>query len=118
MVLDLKEGWTGTDRFYKERLSSNTAGSIGRSVSMPDMLDLNETAFAALMPEQRLMAAIIRRAVADLPISRRFFDTDNGMFQLCCEALGMDPDKVRAQIAKKLKTNAKQMWRVSSASAV
>jgi hypothetical protein len=30
----------------------------------------------------------------------------------------MDPDKVRAQIAKKLKTNTKQMWRVSSASAV
>jgi len=85
---------------------------------MPDMLDRNETAFATLMPEQRLMAAIIRRAVADMPISRRFFETDNGMFQLCCEALDMDPDEVREQIAKKHKTNAKHMWRVSSASAV
>ena len=42
---------------------------------MPDILVFDETTFAALMPEQRLMAAIIRRAVADLPISRRFFET-------------------------------------------
>ena len=83
---------------------------------MLDKLDLNETAFAALTPEQRLMAAIIRRAVADLPLSRRFFETDNGMFLLCCEALGMDPDEVRAQIT--IKNKAKQMWRASSASAV
>jgi hypothetical protein len=41
---------------------------------MPDMLDLDEVEFATLMPEQRLMTAIIRRAVADLPISRRFFE--------------------------------------------
>ncbi len=82
---------------------------------MPDMLDLNETAFATLIPEQRLMAAIIRRAVADLPISRRFFETHNGMFRLCCEAFGMDSDEVRAQIEKKFKSNTKWMWRSVSA---
>ena len=82
---------------------------------MPDMLDLDKASFSTLMPEQRLMAAIILRAVADLPLSSRFFQADNGMFQLCCEALGMDPDEVRAQIAKSLKTNAKQMWRSASA---
>jgi hypothetical protein len=85
---------------------------------MPDMLDFDKAAFATLMPEQRLMAAIIRRAVADLPLSRRFFETDNGMFRLCCEALGMEPDKFRTQIVKELKTNTKRMWKVSSASAV
>ena len=67
---------------------------------MPDILAFDETTFAALMPEQRLMAAILRRAVADLPISRRFFETENGMFRLCCEALGVDPDEIRTQIAK------------------
>jgi hypothetical protein len=77
-------------------------------------LAFDETTFAALMPEQRLMAAILRRAVADLPISRRFFETDNGMFHLCCEALGIDPDEVSAQIARGLKTNAKQLWRAIS----
>ena len=77
---------------------------------MLDMLDHDEMAFATLLPEQRLMAAIMRRAVADLPISRIFFETDNGMFQLCCEALGADPDGVRAQVAKILTTNAKLMW--------
>ena len=85
---------------------------------MPDMLDLDKASFSTLMPEQRLMAAIIRRAVADLPISRRFFESENGMFQLCCEALGMDPDKVRMQIVKKLKAKTKHIWRVSSTSAV
>ncbi len=85
---------------------------------MPDILDINETTFAALMPEQRLMTAIIRRAVADLPISRRFFETENGMFQLCCEALGVDPVEARAQIARKFKTNANHMWRASRASTV
>jgi hypothetical protein len=83
---------------------------------MPDMLNLDEGKLANLMPEQRLMAAIIRRAVADLPISRRFFETDNGMFQLCCEALGFDSDEMRAEIAKKLKAN--KTWRFSTASAV
>ena len=81
---------------------------------MPDILVFDETTFAALMPEQRLMAAIIRRAVADLPISRRFFETENEMFVLCCEALGVNPYEVRAQIARMLKTNAKQMWRAIS----
>jgi len=81
---------------------------------MPDMLDLDKASFSTLMPEQRLMAAIIRRAVADLPISRSFFETDNGMFHLCCEALGVDPDEVRAQIARGLKTNAKRLWRAIS----
>jgi hypothetical protein len=85
---------------------------------MPDILKLDKTAFATLMPEQRLMAAIIRRAVADLPLSRRFFETDNGMFRLSGEALGMNHDEVRAKIAKKLKTDLKQVWRVSSVSAV
>ena len=74
---------------------------------MPNMMDLDKASFASLMPEQRLMAAIIRRAVADFPISRRFFESENGMFHLCCEALGVDPDEVKAQIAKSLKTNAK-----------
>ena len=81
---------------------------------MPDMLDLDKASFSTLMPEQRLMAAIIRRAVADLPLSRRFFESENGMFHLCCEALGVDPDEVRAQIAKRLKTNARQSWRAVS----
>jgi len=81
---------------------------------MPDMLNLDTASFATLRPEQRLMAAIIRRAVADLPISRRFFESENGMFHLCCEALGVDPDDVRAQIAKRLKTNARQRWRAVS----
>ncbi len=81
---------------------------------MPDMLDLDKASFSTLMPEQRLMAAIIRRAVDDLPISRRFFETDNGMFHLCCEALDVDPDDVRAQIARGRKTKAKQMWRAIS----
>jgi hypothetical protein len=81
---------------------------------MPDMLDLDEASLATLIPEQRLMAAIIRRAVADLPLSRRFFETDNGMFHLCCEALGVDPDEVRAQIVRGIKTNAKQPWRAIS----
>jgi hypothetical protein len=81
---------------------------------MSDMLNLDKTEFAALMPEQMLMAAIIRRAVADLPISRRFFESENGMFHLSCKALGVDPDEVRAQIAISLRTNAKQMWRAIS----
>jgi hypothetical protein len=81
---------------------------------MPDMLNLDTASFATLRPEQRLMAAIIRRAVADLPISRRFFESENGMFHLCCEALGVDPGEVRAQIAKRLKTNARQRWRAVS----
>jgi hypothetical protein len=81
---------------------------------MADMLNLDKAAFATLMPEEKLMAAIIRRAVADLPISRRFFQSENGMFHLCCEALGVDPDEVRAQIAKSFKTNAKQMWRATT----
>jgi hypothetical protein len=81
---------------------------------MPDMLNLDTVSFATLRPEQRLMAAIIRRAVADLPLSRRFFESENGMFHLCCEALGVDPDEVRAQIAKRLKTNARQRWRAVS----
>ena len=82
---------------------------------MPDKLDLDKATFVALMPEQRLMAAIILRAVADLPLSSRLFQTDNGRFQLCCEALGMDPDEVRAQIEKKFKSNTKWMWRSASA---
>ena len=77
---------------------------------MPDMLNLDEGKLATLMPEQLLMAAIIRRAVADLPLSRRFFETDNGMFQLCCEALGMNPDEVRSQVVKKLIARAKKAW--------
>jgi hypothetical protein len=81
---------------------------------MPDMLNLDTASFATLRPEQRLMAAIIRRAVADLPLSRRFFESENGMFHLCCEALGVDPDEVRAQMAKRLKTNARQRWRAVS----
>ncbi len=85
---------------------------------MPDRLVFGEAALVTLMPEQRLMAAIIRRAVADLPISRRFFETDNGMFQLCCEALGMDPDQVRAQVANKHKTDLKHIWLASSASGI
>lgn len=84
---------------------------------MPDVLNLDEAAFAALMPEQRLMAAIIRRAMADLPSSKRFFQADNGMFRLCCEALGMDQSVVRAQIATKLKTDVNKVWRDQSASA-
>jgi hypothetical protein len=84
---------------------------------MHDMLNLNEAAFATLTPEQKLMAAIIRRAVDDLPLSRRFFQPDNGMFQLCCEALELDPDAIRAKIAKKLETKKEHIWRFSSASA-
>jgi hypothetical protein len=113
MVVQPKEGPEGTDMSCKESLPVD--GWIDQEgCSMPDMLNLDKTAFATLMPEQRLMAAIIRRAMADLPISRRFFETDNGMFHLCCEALGVDPDEVRAQIARGLKTNAKQMWRATS----
>jgi hypothetical protein len=84
------------------------------AASMPDMLDLDKASLATLMPEQRLMAAIIRRAVADLPLSRKFFEINNGMFHLCCEALGEDPDEVRAHIARGFKTNAKQLWRAIS----
>ena len=81
---------------------------------MPDILTFDQTTFVTLMPEQRLMVAIIRRAVADLPRSRRFFETENGMFHLCCEALGIDPNEVRAQIIRRLKTDTRQMWRAIS----
>jgi len=85
---------------------------------MPDVLNSDERALATLMPEQRLMVAIIRRAVDDLPVSRKFFETDNRMFCLCCEALRMDPDEVKTQIAKKLKTDSARAWKFSSASAI
>jgi hypothetical protein len=48
-----------------------------------------------------LMAAIIQRAVDDLPASGGCFQIGNGMFRLCCEALNINPDEVRAQIEKK-----------------
>ena len=117
MDLDLKVGQKGPIDSVRKDLRYR-GGFIRRSVLMLDKLALNETAFASLTPEQRLMAAIIRRAVADLPLSRRFFQTDNGMFRLCCEALGVDPCTIIAQIEKKLKTNTKQVWMFSSASAV
>ena len=81
---------------------------------MSDILNLDKTEFATLMPEQMLMAAIIRRTVAGLPISRKFFESEIRMFHLCCEVLGVDPYDVRAQIAISLMTNAKQMWRAIS----
>jgi hypothetical protein len=83
---------------------------------MPDMLSLDKAAFSTLTPEQRLMAAIIRRAMDDLPLSRRFFQRDNWMFQLCCEALSLDPDGIRVQIAKKLKAKTGHIGVFSSAS--
>lgn len=85
---------------------------------MPDRLNFDEKTMASLMPEQRLMAAIVRRAFIDLPLSRSFFQPENGMFMLCCEALGMDPREVRAQVANKLRTKTEQMLRIPSASAV
>jgi hypothetical protein len=115
MDLDLKVGQKGPIDSVRKDLRYR-GGFIRRSVLMLDKLALNETAFASLTPEQRLMAAIIRRAVADLPLSRRFFETDNGMFLQCCEALSMNSDEVRAQIT--IKHKAKQMWMASSASAV
>lgn len=111
---ELKKGIERTDMSCRDSRQDRSRSAV----SMPDMLNLDKMAFATLMPEQRLMAAIIRRAVADLPLSRRFFQTDNGMFRLCCEALGVDPYIIIAQIEKKLKTNTKQVWMFSSASAV
>jgi hypothetical protein len=98
--------------------SGMTAGSIKGAHAMPDLLDFDNAVFSALTPEQRLMGAILLRALADLPLSRPFFEIDNGTFRLCCEALGMDPDNVRTKIAKKLKTKAKHVWRFSSVFAV
>jgi len=83
---------------------------------MPDMLNLDKTVFATLTPEQRLMAAIMRRAMDDLPLSRRFFLQDNWIFQLCCEALSLDPDGIRAQIAKNPKAKTRHIGVFSSAS--
>jgi hypothetical protein len=81
---------------------------------MSDMLNLDKTEFATMMPAQLLVAAIIRRTMADLPISRRFFESEIRMFHLCCEVLSIDPYNVRAQIAISLNTNAKRMWRAIS----
>ncbi len=78
------------------RSSSKTAGSIGRADTMPDVLDSDKAAFANFLLEQRLMVTIIRRVVDDLPCSPRFFQPDNGTFQLCCEAPVLDPDEIKA----------------------
>jgi hypothetical protein len=58
---------------------------------MPDALKLDESTLTALMPEQRLMLAILRRAFDDLPISRRFFEADKWDVSAMLRSLGLEP---------------------------